>query len=411
MSDQLFKKATKEDAKLRMAISGPSGSGKTFTALRLATSAWDKVALLDTENESASKYADYFDFHTLPMEPPYKPTRFVKVIQAAEKEGFDCLIIDSLSHAWKGEGGLLEIVDEIAKKNKSGNSFSAWNEATPLQRKLVSAIIQSDLHLIATMRSKQKHVMEKDDDGRNRVKKKGMSPIQRDGMEYEFDISMEMDMEHNGIIQKTRCIELTDKVIKEPGEELAHVIVDWLKSDDIEADDEKRAGVPTKEPSTNGTHDNGTGEPKKNGQQSEPEEDQGETPEPTKAAREIMEERQVPPADVEGTGKDGRITKGDVQDYIDEREQEVEDELDADHNNAPNDGRGDDAKPESVNMNDVKDEVEHFIDSTPATLTHVRQTMEELGYTRANLEALTSHLANVEAGNANYEEDDGVIQI
>ncbi len=156
----IFKKATKDAARLRLALAGPSGSGKTFTALAVATAMSDRVALLDTEHASASKYADLFRFDTVSMAAPYHPDRFCKVIQAAAGEGYDVLIIDSLSHAWNGTGGILEIVDQVAARQRSSNSFAAWKEATPIHQRLIEALLGADIHLIATMRSKQEYALE-----------------------------------------------------------------------------------------------------------------------------------------------------------------------------------------------------------------------------------------------------------
>lgn len=226
----MFRKAIKHEAKLRMAIAGPSGSGKTYTALAVATNlvTSGRVALIDTEHGSASKYADLFDFDVLDLEPPFHPNRFVEAIQAAAEAGYEVLVIDSLSHAWNGAGGLLEIVDTIAKANKGGNTFSAWADATPIQNKMIDAMLAADLHLISTMRSKQEYAAEKDEKGRMQVRKLGLAPIQRDSVEYEFDVFLDMDMANNGIVQKTRCVALTGRVLARPGTELAATLADWL---------------------------------------------------------------------------------------------------------------------------------------------------------------------------------------
>jgi len=224
----MFQKATKKQARLRMAIAGPSGSGKTYSALRIGTAMADRVAVIDTEHGSASKYADKFDFFTVSLQPPYSPERFIERIEAAEQEGFDLVVIDSLSHAWKGEGGILEIVDKEKKKQKGGGSFSAWGEATPRHRALIDSMLSSTVHIIATMRSKQEYVMVEKDNGKKGVEKRGMSPVQRDNVEYEFDVFADMDMEHNMLVSKSRFDELADEVIELPGEAVAARLNDWL---------------------------------------------------------------------------------------------------------------------------------------------------------------------------------------
>lgn len=233
--NNMFRKAVKEEAKLLMAVSGPSGAGKTYTALRFATELagpGGRIAVVDTEHGSASKYADLFSFDTLHMEPPYHPARFAEAARAAKAAGYDVLVIDSLSHAWAGSGGALEMVDEEAKKIK-GNSYMAWGAVTPVHRNMVDTIVSvggpDGMHVIVTMRSKTEYVLEQDARGKTVPRKVGMAPIQRDGTEYEFDVWIEMTIDNDGIVQKTRCPELTGRVFSKPGEEVTDILKEWLK--------------------------------------------------------------------------------------------------------------------------------------------------------------------------------------
>ena len=103
----MFKKAERKRAKLRLALSGPSGSGKTYGALQIAKGLGGKIAVLDTERGSASLYSDTVDFDVVELGPPYEPERFIEVMDAAAKAGYEVLIIDSITHEWKGAGGIL----------------------------------------------------------------------------------------------------------------------------------------------------------------------------------------------------------------------------------------------------------------------------------------------------------------
>ncbi len=240
----LFTKAIKAEAKLRLAISGPSGSGKTYSALSIAKHLTDKpVALVDTEHGSASKYADLFAFDVLQLDPPYHPDRFLEAIYDATKAGYGVVILDSLSHAWMGTGGLLDVVDEIAKKNRNPNTFAAWKDATPIQNRLVDGIIASDIHIIATMRSKQEYILQENERGKQVPKKVGLAPVQRDSFEYEFDIFLEMDNDNNAHVGKTRCAALNGKVITQPGKQLAEILREWLTGEKVE----KKAPLPRNE--------------------------------------------------------------------------------------------------------------------------------------------------------------------
>lgn len=242
----MFTKAVKHEAKLRLAIAGPSGSGKTYSALAIASSlAGDgRIAVVDTEHGSAAKYADIFNFDVLEMTAPYHPDRFAEAIREASQAGYSVVILDSLSHAWNGAGGLLDIVESISRRMKTANSFAAWKDATPIQNAFIEAIVSAPLHIIATMRSKQEYVLEAvERNGRTvtQPKKVGMAPVQRDGFEYEFDVFFDMDIDNNAIVSKTRCPSLAGQVIQKPGGQVATVLKDWL------------SGVPAvQKPTTNG---------------------------------------------------------------------------------------------------------------------------------------------------------------
>ncbi len=237
MTSYTFKKATKEQIKARIALIGPSGSGKTYTALRLAQVMGSRVALIDTENHSASLYAGEFNFDTLALDS-VSPQSYIQAIRAAENAGYNVLIIDSLSHAWAGKDGALAMADAGAAKYR-GNTFAAWRDVTPHHNALVDALINCKCHLIAAMRSKMEYIIE-EEKGKMVPKKVGMAPIQRQGMEYEFDIVGDLDLAHNLIISKTRCKALDGQVIALPGEELGQTILDWL-TDGAEPESEKTA--------------------------------------------------------------------------------------------------------------------------------------------------------------------------
>lgn len=223
----MFKKAIKHEAKLRMALGGPSGSGKTYTALTLAKALGGKIALLDSERGSASKYADLFEFDVAELES-HHPQKYISAIKEAEQAGYDVLIIDSLSHAWAGKEGALELVDQAKRKHKD-NSYIAWGDVTPLQNKLIDTITAAKVHIIATLRTKMGYVLETNSQGKQVPRKVGMEAIQRDGVEYEFDIYGEMDYAHTLSISKSRCPALADQNFSLPGPEIASTLKEWLK--------------------------------------------------------------------------------------------------------------------------------------------------------------------------------------
>lgn len=233
-----FQKATKKSARLRMALIGVAGAGKTYTALSIAQNLGQKVAVVDTERGSASKYSDLFEFDVMEMES-YGPKMYVDAIKAAEEAGYDVLIIDSLSHAWAGKDGALEMVDRAAKRSQAGNTFGAWRDVSPLHNQMVDAIVSSRIHIIATMRAKTEYVQEKDPkSGRTTVRKIGLAPVQRDGLEYEFDVVATLDSDNNLIVGKTRCPAIAGAVVNKAGREIARSLKNWL-TDGAPPDEER----------------------------------------------------------------------------------------------------------------------------------------------------------------------------
>lgn len=197
----MFKKATKKKAKLKATLDGPAGSGKTYSALELAKQLGGRVALIDTEHGSASKYADRFDFDAVELEE-FSIETYLRTIEGAKQDGYDVLIIDSLSHAWAGKGGALERVDRAA----GGNKFSAWRDVTPLHNRLIDAIVAFPGHVICTMRTKTEYVVEENG---KKVRKVGTAPVQRDNVEYEFDVVGDLALDGTLTITKTRCPDLS----------------------------------------------------------------------------------------------------------------------------------------------------------------------------------------------------------
>ena len=125
-----FRKAERKKAKLRLGITGPAGSGKTYSALLIAFGLGGRIAMLDTENGSGDLYAHLGDYDVETLTAPYDVRRYLQIIHEAEQAKYDVLIIDSLSHAWAGEGGLLDLQSKVAAASKSGNSYTAWRQVT-----------------------------------------------------------------------------------------------------------------------------------------------------------------------------------------------------------------------------------------------------------------------------------------
>ena len=208
----VIRKASRKKAKLRLGISAPSGAGKTLGSLLLAygiAGDWDKIGIIDTEEGSGELYVGVSkhgvtigEYQYIRISSNFSPVNYTNAIHAFERAGVEVIIIDSLTHAWAGAEGLLEKQAKVADRTK--NSYTAWREVTPDHDALVSCILQSPCHIIATMRSKVEYAMQQGINGKQQVVKLGMAPIQRAGMEYEFTVFFDIGSDSIATASKDR---------------------------------------------------------------------------------------------------------------------------------------------------------------------------------------------------------------
>lgn len=220
----IIQRAQRKKAKLRLGLSGSAGSGKTWSSLEIATGMGGRICLIDTEGGSGDLYGENFVYDVLELGAPYSPDRYIEAIKEIEKEGYDILIIDSLSHAWVGEGGVLSIVDRAGT-----NKFSGWRVGTPKQNALIDTIMSCKMHIITTLRVKTEYVVEQNDRGKSEPRKIGLSPVQRDGLEYEFTMFMDMNQDHMAHVMKDRT-RLYDQQYVKPTQDMGKKLVEWLNS-------------------------------------------------------------------------------------------------------------------------------------------------------------------------------------
>ena len=196
-----LQKATRSKARMKLALQGASGSGKSLGSLLIAFGLcgnWNKIAVIDTENKSSNLYAHLGDYNTLSVAAPFTPEKYIQALKLCEDSKMEVIIIDSISHEWDGGGGILEV-----HSNMSGNSFTNWGKLTQRHNAFVQAILQSDCHIIGTIRTKQDYVLN-EKNGKMVPEKVGLKAIQRDGFDYEFTIVLDIDNKHNASASKDR---------------------------------------------------------------------------------------------------------------------------------------------------------------------------------------------------------------
>lgn len=221
-----FTRATRAQVPLKLGISGPSGSGKTTAALRLArglVGPTAPIALLDTENGSASLYADLTAFDTLNMNPPYQVAKFTASIEAAVAAGYRALIIDSASHEWKEL-----LTEKEALDARGGNSYTNWGSISKKHEAFLAAIRNAPIHLICCLRAKDKHEIQ-EKDGKKAVVKLGQGSEMRDGFEYELTTSWDLAMDHSARAGKDRT-RVFDGRIEPITEATGRELATWLAS-------------------------------------------------------------------------------------------------------------------------------------------------------------------------------------
>jgi hypothetical protein len=251
-----FSKAVKHEAKGRVGIVGPAGGGKSFTGLLLARALAGpagKIAAIDTEHGSLSKYADRFEFDVIELDT-FSPDNFMAALDAAEAAKYAVFMADSLSHFWMGKGGALEFVDLASKRHR--DQMGGWKEFRPHEREMVDRMIASPCHIIVTMRTKTDYQEVTDSNGKKKRVKVGLAPVQREGLEYEFDLVGYMDDENNFLVDKSRCPELAGRVLPKPDAKAFDPFVQWLAGAErpIAPAPAAKTPEPTKEqPKSNGS--------------------------------------------------------------------------------------------------------------------------------------------------------------
>ncbi len=220
-----LRQSERKRAKIKMALQGSAGSGKTYSSLLLAQGLTNgdlsKVAIIDTENGSADLYAHLGNYNVLSLTPPFTPENYIKAIDVCINAGMEVIIIDSISQSWEE---LLDYHSSLA-----GNSFTNWAKVTPRQNAFIDKILQSNAHIIATMRTKQDYVLNQKD-GKFIPEKVGLKAVQRNDLDYEFTIVFDVDIKHFAVSSKDRTGLFMDKPEFKISAETGKKILDWCNN-------------------------------------------------------------------------------------------------------------------------------------------------------------------------------------
>lgn len=231
----IIRKAERRQAKLRLALIGVSGSGKSLGAINIAKGMGGKFVVIDTEHGSADIYAKVADYDVLTLDKPFTPEKYINAIRACEDAGYTTIIIDSLSHAWAGEGGALDMHTVATQASASKNSYMAWKDVTPWHNKLVNTILQSPAHIITTMRVKT-HYDLIDVNGKKKPVKIGLAPIQQGDMEYEFTVVLSIDKDSHLCTSSKDRTSIFENNHEALSPETGKRIMEWLNDGRSEKD-------------------------------------------------------------------------------------------------------------------------------------------------------------------------------
>lgn len=222
-----LQKAQRNRAKIKIGLQGASGSGKTMSALLLGyglCNSWEKIAVIDSENNSAHLYSHLGGYNVIGISAPFNPEKYIEALALAVKAGMEVVIIDSISHEWEGVGGIIDLHGSMA-----GNSFTNWNKITPRHNSFVNAILQSPVHVLATIRTKQDYVLV-EKNGKQVPEKVGLKGITRDGMDYELTIVFDLDIKHNATVSKDRTGIFANEAEFKISADIGRKILEWCNT-------------------------------------------------------------------------------------------------------------------------------------------------------------------------------------
>lgn len=216
-----LQQAERKKAFIKMALQSCAGGGKTYSALLLAhglCNNWQKIAVIDAENNSASLYAHLGSYNVLDLQPPFSPERYIQAIKTCIDAEMEVIIIDGISPEWD------YIIEEHSKL--TGNSFTNWSKFTPRHNAFIQQILQTKAHIITTIRTKQDYVLN-EKNGKMIPEKVGLKGVMRDSTDYEFTLVFDLDVKHYATASKDRTSLFMDLPAFQISQETGKILAAW----------------------------------------------------------------------------------------------------------------------------------------------------------------------------------------
>jgi hypothetical protein len=204
-------------------------------------------AVIDTESRRALHYADAFAFDHAEINAPFRPDTYLDAIESADKAGYPVVLVDSMSHVWAGDGGVIDWQEEELErmagsdwKRREACKMAAWIKPKIAHKKMVQRLLQLRAHVILCFRAEPKIEMVREE-GKTKIVAKssltgldGWIPICEKMLPYELTASFLLMADEPGI---PRPIKLSEHLkpffpLDRPvGESAGEQIAKWARGD------------------------------------------------------------------------------------------------------------------------------------------------------------------------------------
>lgn len=253
-----FRPAVREEVVLLIGLIGASGSGKTYSAMRLASGMVEKgkrFAVIDTEARRSLHYADMFNFDMAELKPPFRPSFYADAIQSADKAGYKVIVVDSVSHEWAGESGILDWQEEELTRmagddyrKRESCKMASWIKPKMGHKQMIQRLLQVKANIILCFRAEEKIGMEKDSNGKMVIAPKGWQPICEKSLPYELTVSFLLTPDKPGYPQAIKLQEQHKAIFplnKPINEESGLMVSKWAMGGNPKSEQQKVEGEPS----------------------------------------------------------------------------------------------------------------------------------------------------------------------